>query len=211
MTIRRLEKAFMATTIAVHGNAVSFAEAPGACEQVEGIAWTDVVGLRRGWGATFRGRGGRLIWFHYSIPALSLINDATHNLASLELFFDIEGRASVQHVHVWNNNRHRIFAHDDLRATADVTIETGSLRLDSDASVSIGVFFQETASITFRGVNAHLTPTEPSPPPIEVVFAGTAVLRTTHDRAHGPFTQPISFNMYSVVIAVRSRVSLSRR
>src|SRR5262245_2648182 len=61
----------MATTIAVHGNAISFAESPSQCEQVDGVAWSDIVGLRRGWGTTFRGRAGQFVWFHYALPALS--------------------------------------------------------------------------------------------------------------------------------------------
>lgn len=149
----------MATTIAVHGNAVSFAESPGQCEQVDGIGWSDIVGLRRGWGTTFRGRAGQFVWFHYALPALSLVNGTAHDLTSLQVQFDVQSGATVESVHIWNNNRQRIFAQDNLRRNADTTISTGNLSLSSDTGVSVGVWFQQAANITFRGLTAQLTPT----------------------------------------------------
>ena len=61
----------------VHGNAVALQFPGGAgleftdrsrMAQVENHAWTDITGLRRGNGATFRGNGNDSNFFHFSIP-----------------------------------------------------------------------------------------------------------------------------------------------
>lgn len=49
----------MAASIAVHGKEISCAELASQCEQVEGAGWSDIVGLRQGWGTPFRGKRGR--------------------------------------------------------------------------------------------------------------------------------------------------------
>jgi len=83
-----------------HGNAV-VAEHPagGALQDVDGRAYTAVVGHRLGWGATYEGTGDSHIrdtWFHIPIPTLttlSLAGVATPSggrlfLDSLHLLFD---------------------------------------------------------------------------------------------------------------------------
>jgi hypothetical protein len=186
------EELFMATLIAIHGNAVSFPQTPSQCEQVDGIAWTDLVGLRSGSGTTFRGRAGQFVWFHYALPSFSVVNDLTHVLSSLEVLFDVQGQATVDSVHILNNNGQPIFIQDHLQRSASTTVDTGNLSLSNDAGVSIGVSFQQAANIKFRGLNAHLLSIEPPPPPLVVAFSGTATLRTTNENAPGPFVQPFS-------------------
>jgi hypothetical protein len=185
----------MATTIAVHGNAVSFAQTPSQCEQVDGIAWTDIVGLRSGSGTTFRGRAGQFIWFHFTLPAFSVVNDTAHVLNSLQILFDVQGAATVDSVHILNNNGQPIFIQDNLRRSESTTINTGDLSLSDDAGISIGVSFQQAANIKFRGLIAQLNAIVPPPPPLNIVFNGTATLRTTHDNAPGPFVQAFNVNL----------------
>jgi hypothetical protein len=180
----------MTTTLAIHGNAVSFAEAPGDCEQVNGIGWTDVVGLRQGWGTTFRGKAGKLLWFHYPIMTIS------SGLSRLSVLFNLSGRARVDSVHLWNNTGQRIFQQDNLRQTSDVILNLPTpIPMGNDIEVSIGVFFEESANITFRGLILETNPATPLPPPLDSTFSGTATTRTSNSNAPGPFIQPINLTL----------------
>jgi hypothetical protein len=183
----------MATTIAVHGNAVSFAEVPGDCEQVNGIGWTDIVGLRQGWGTTFRGKAGKFLWFHYTLMTMSLVNDITSALSRLSVLFDIAGRARVDSIHIWNHDDQRIFHQDDLRQTTDMVLTLSpAVPMGNDIGISVGVFFEEAANITFRGLIVETSPTTPLPPSLDATFSGTATLITSNGNAPGPFTQSIN-------------------
>ena len=42
--------------------------ADGPLKQAYNIPWSDVVGLRQGFGALFRGKSGHDNWFHFAIP-----------------------------------------------------------------------------------------------------------------------------------------------
>src|SRR5262245_36314763 len=62
----------------VHGNAV-VAERPagGALQTVDGRPYTDVIGHRLGWGATYEGTGDigiRDTWFHVPLPSPAVLN-----------------------------------------------------------------------------------------------------------------------------------------
>jgi hypothetical protein len=187
----------MATSIAIHGNAVSVAEAPGDLENVNGIGWTDIVGLRQGWGATFRGKARRFVWFHYTIPTMSIVNNSALALSRLNILFDVAGQARVDSVHVWNNSRQRIVQRDNLGQTRDFVVDFSPtpVSLASDIGISLGVFFSEATNITFRGLIVELLPTTPPPPPLDATFSGTATLRTTHGNAMGPFMQSIGLSI----------------
>lgn len=150
----------MASTFMVHGTAVSVAERPGGSsvfspgdmENVDGIAWTDVVGLRRGWGTTFRGKGGKFVWFHIPFPTPTIVNDVPSRLSRLDVFFDVQGSATLESVHLWGNTNNRWFARDNLRATTNVTIDFPSPgALQGTIGISLGVNFAQSANITFRG------------------------------------------------------------
>lgn len=104
----------MAPNYFIHGNAVTVAERPGDLENINGIAWTDVVALRQGWGTSFRGKGGEFIWFHIPFPTLMVVNDIPGDMARVEVLFDIEGDAVVDSIHLWGSIRNRWFAQDDL-------------------------------------------------------------------------------------------------
>lgn len=156
----------MAFTLMIHGNAVSAAERPGGSsivspgdlENVDGIAWTDVVGLRQGWGTTFRGKGGKLVWFHIPIPTPMVVNDVPCQLKRLDVLFETNGPATVESVHLWGNTGNRWFARDNLRAARDVSIDFLSepRPLPGPIGVSVGVHFAQSANITFRGAKIEL-------------------------------------------------------
>lgn len=178
----------MTTVVNVHGNAVSFPETPSELEQVEGIAWTDIVGLRRGWGTTYRGKPGRFLWFHFAMPTMALVRDVPSGLARLRVFFDVAGAAKLESVHLWSNMARPLHQVDNLAWTADNVLTMPSpQRLDGDLGISIGVSFDQAADITFRGLQAELAPVAAAPAVLNTSFGGTATLVTTHESARGPF------------------------
>ncbi len=153
----------MGSIYSILGNAVSVAERPGGgavfspgdLENVDGIAWTDVVGLRQGWGTTFRGKGGKFIWFHLPFPTPVIVNDRQSELVRLDLHFDITGAGSLESVHLWGNARNRWFTRDSLGATGDIGLDlAGALR--GAMGISLGVNFREAANVTFRGATLTL-------------------------------------------------------
>lgn len=183
----------MRTTIALHGNAVSFAETPSSFEQVDGIPWTDIVGLRSGSGSKFRGRSNSLSWFHYPLAPLASVNGRAFGLQRLQLLSTLDPGAVIDHVHVWDR-MNRIFARDGLRASGDIDLPLPSvLPSAGDLSVSLGVRFTNAASVLFRGLFAHYVSI--AAPPVcgrvAATLSGTVTMQTSHPDAQGPFTQPI--------------------
>lgn len=185
----------MTTTIAIHGNAVSYPEPPGpdAFEQVQRVPWSDLVGLRTGACATYRGRARRFAWFHYALMTPGMLAGTATKLSRLQVLLTTRGAATLESVHVWNNARQRLFAADGLGRAGDSLHSFGpaGLRAESDLGVSLGVFFRETAEVDFRGLVADFEPTVAPPPPLAVVFDGTATMRTTNANAGGPFSKAV--------------------
>lgn len=155
----------MASNYFIHGNAVTVAERPGGgniaspgdLENIHGIGWTDVVGLRQGWGTSFRGKGGKFIWFHIPFPTPVVVNNVQSDMAQLEVLFDIEGNAVVDSIHLWGSTNNRWFAQDHLGRTTSwrQDFPAGSI-LRGVLSISVGVYFREAANITFRGAGLTL-------------------------------------------------------
>lgn len=155
----------MPSTYLTHGNAVTVAERPGGgglgsggdLENVDGVAWTDVVGLRRGWGTSFRGQGGKFIWFHLPFPTPTVVNDLPCDLARLDVFFDIDGPASLAIVDLWSYVRDRWFHREGLSSVSDwSTTWSPPVRLHGAIGISLGISFREPANVTFRGAKVEL-------------------------------------------------------
>lgn len=73
----------------VHGNAYTPAENPASgLENVNGIGWTDVVGLRQGWGVTYQGRAGHSGVFHVAIPTPVIVNNSRAKLKKFFIHFN---------------------------------------------------------------------------------------------------------------------------
>jgi hypothetical protein len=155
----------MTSNYFIHGNAVTVAERPGGgnfgsagdLENIFGIAWTDIVGLRSGPGTSFRGKGGKFIWFHIPFPTPVVVNDRPSDMSRLEVLFDIDGNAAVDSVHMWTSDNQRWFVRDNLGLTSSwlEDFPPNSI-LGGVISISIGVNFREAANITFRGVGLTL-------------------------------------------------------
>ncbi|MDQ1920296.1 hypothetical protein [Massilia pseudoviolaceinigra] len=55
---------------------------------VNGVAWTDVTGLRRGNGTIFRGVAGQNNWFHFAIPTPVIVADKRARLDRVFVFYN---------------------------------------------------------------------------------------------------------------------------
>ena len=155
----------MASQFFIHGNTVTVAERPGGgnlgsggdLEQIDSIAWSDVVGLRQGWGTSFRGKGGKFIWFHIPFPTPVVVNDVASDMARLEVMFDLAGNAVVDSIHLWGSANNRWFVEDNLNlATSWQHDFPPNNILQGVLSISVGVNFREAANITFRGAGLTL-------------------------------------------------------
>jgi len=72
----------------VHGTAFSPAEAPAnGLVNVNNVGWTDVVGMRQGWGTTFQGRAGHSNIFHVAIPSPVITNGVRAKLSKVFVMF----------------------------------------------------------------------------------------------------------------------------
>lgn len=140
--------------LSIHGTTV-VAEAPGQLEKAGGLDWSDVVGYRRGWGNTFRGKANAFNWFHFAVPTLNLKDHASADLGEVRIDLLTTGTAKVQSVHVWNGHV-RLRAFDNLGLSGDfretsVPNKTSwlfqpPLKMGRGLGLSIGVDFGAQAS-----------------------------------------------------------------
>jgi hypothetical protein len=100
-----------------HG-VMTVAETPGPSvfEKIEGLPFTDVVGLRQGWGVTYRGKAKAGCWFHSPIPCVDLMDHSAARLGELQLFFNALGTARVTAIHLWDGDK-KIKVFDKLSLT----------------------------------------------------------------------------------------------
>src|SRR4051812_46260491 len=135
-------EAVMATHASwVHGTAFMPAEQPEAgLDEVDGIKWTDVVGLRRGWGSFWQGVPNGANWFHVSIPTPVIVAGARARLEKVfvmwiagdpSVSFGPNAGANVTDVHVWDGPT-RI-----LRRTGMLLAGDHRTRLDTDNQFAI--------------------------------------------------------------------------
>jgi hypothetical protein len=78
---------------------------------VNGIPWTDVVGLRQSGGTTFQGQAGAANWFHVPIATPVIVNDIRVKLVQIFVMFLCgdpnvnfapNAGANVTDIHVWD-------------------------------------------------------------------------------------------------------------
>ena len=142
----------------MHGTAVVGPEPPAlnVLENVPGTSWTDVMGLRQGWGSTFRGKANTHGWFHLPFPTPIQLFDAASGLEWVEVGFTIDGPAHVESLHLWSG-RERIAAVDGQQLVNGARHQFDEPRIVSHAlNVCLGVRFNEPANITIHGGKASV-------------------------------------------------------
>jgi hypothetical protein len=138
----------------VHGTAFQPPEFPAqGLQPIDGIHYTDVVGLRRGWGSFWRGRAGSANWFHVSIPTPVVIDGHRVKLERIFVMFtagkgtpnnaNLAG-ANVTDIHVWDGpNRIKTFGpfmlFGDHRFKLPDTSNTHVLSPQLDISWGVGI------------------------------------------------------------------------
>jgi hypothetical protein len=148
----------------VHGNTmVPERTGSGYFANVDGVAWTDVVGFPRGWGKTWRGRTNIHNWFHVTIPAPVWIGPVRPQLDRVYVFFDAVAPARVENVHVWDGPN-RIWVRDALAISGNRlggvqwdlnTWDIGNPQVNYGICISIGVRFAGAeANVTFSTAGA---------------------------------------------------------
>jgi hypothetical protein len=85
----------------------------GPNEDVNGVPWTSVIGLRLGWGVVYRCAAGSNHWFHFPVPTLAVDDGVRAHLRRATVLFTADEGATLQGLHVWDGP-FRAFAHDDL-------------------------------------------------------------------------------------------------
>jgi hypothetical protein len=150
----------------IHGNAFAVPEAPGFQNlQVGGIPWTDIVGLHRGWGQTWRGKQASRNWFHVAIPTPVIVDDTRLRLDKVFVLFNAGVSCDVTDVHVWDGPR-QVQTFGTFRRTGD---HCGALDGDNTfdisgnpevflgVGVSVFVTFNLESDITFCSAGADFT------------------------------------------------------
>lgn len=180
--------------VVIHGTAVSTAETPEHLQQVDGVAWTDIVGLRRGWGSTFQGKPNQESWFHFSPLVPSVVHGIASGLSAVRIFFDCTGTALVDSVHLHDRTGTAVQVRDGLTSTTNLQLPFSAVPLANGIGISVHVSFgrSERSAVTFRGLELDLVPTATIFAPLVCMISGAATLRTDNPNAQGPFSGPVN-------------------
>jgi hypothetical protein len=129
---------------------------PGQLINVNGVPWSDIVGLREGFGTTFRGGSGRFNWFHFAIPTPVITRDIRVRVERFFVLYTIDTWALIRSVHLWDGPR-RIKAHDGLALTGNHQWwldAQNSFAADNNlvylgVGISVGIEFGQEANVRF--------------------------------------------------------------
>jgi len=133
----------------VHGNNVvaervggGNVSSPGPFANVDGVPWSDVVGLRQGWGCTYRGKANQGNWFHFTLPTPCWREGVRAKLQRVFILFRLfDAEARITSVHVWDGPN-RLIAWDFGRAQG--------LRGDRSNQIYWGTNLDNANSCEFR-------------------------------------------------------------
>lgn len=159
--------------------------------KVDGILGTDVSGLARGWGKTYRLAAGKMTWFHFPIP--TTLSGTDQYLFTVAAYWTSDvppagGLVGVDRVHLWDGNK-RILADDNPKypRAGDWSIHRMDTAPDGSKlwnewvpwrqtpdgprrflpqrglGMSLHVVAQGEGNITFHGAVAHVLPEDAVP------------------------------------------------
>jgi hypothetical protein len=132
---------------------------------ISNIGWSDIVGLREGFGVTFRGRGGRFNWFHFAIPTPVITRDSRVRLRQVFVLYRIDTWALIRGVLVWDGPGRRVAVYDNLANTGDhqwwldsqntfIANNPANPMIYLGVGVSVGIEFGSDANVKFTSVGA---------------------------------------------------------
>ena len=108
----------------VHGNnaAIQLNELGRDGMDPEGIPWTSLIGLRKGWGVTYRCQGtappGLGYWFHFAIPTPVIKDGVRAKFRRAFVLYSTDQGVTLSSVHVYDGAS-RIYARDGLAVGGD--------------------------------------------------------------------------------------------
>ena len=150
------------------------AEIPGDMRTVNGVSWSDVLGLRQSGGTTFQGAVGTSNWFHVPIATPVIVAGTRAKLVQVFVMFRCGSAASitannatiagcnVTDVHVWDGpNRIHMFGPFMLFGEHRFRLGTSNtFKLPTPLDVFFGielavhVSFSQNEPITFASAGA---------------------------------------------------------
>jgi len=150
------------------------AEFPSDMVQVNGVGWSDVLGLRQSGGATFKGKVGSSNWFHVPIATPVIVADTRAKLVQVFVMFQSGSQAAVNannadlagcnvtRVDVWDGpNRIRRFGPFNLFGEHRFRLATSNtFKLPTPIDIfwgielAVQVSFSADESITFASAGA---------------------------------------------------------
>ena len=104
----------------VHGTAFAPPELPSVgVDEVNNNRWTDLTGLRQGWGTTWQGVVNQSAWFHVAVPTPAIIEGARARCNQVYVLWSAgdataaswsNAGALITNIHVWDGpNRIQTF------------------------------------------------------------------------------------------------------
>jgi hypothetical protein len=75
---------------------------PGALVQVNNVPWSDIVGLKEGFGITYRAEDGKGNWFHVSIPTPTVSAGTKAKLNKVYALYAIDTWALLKAVDIYD-------------------------------------------------------------------------------------------------------------
>lgn len=129
----------------------------GSGEVVGGRQWTEIEGLRVGWGVVYRCQDNSSYWFHFAIPTPVLVDGIRTRLRRVMVLFTAEAGVTLSGVHVWDGPN-EVFAQDGLAiGGANVGLIDGRNAFDLPdvevfwgIGVSIQFHFADAGSVTLH-------------------------------------------------------------
>lgn len=100
----------------VHGHSATLElnrRGRGSGEDVNGVRWTSIEGLRVGWGVIYRGQDNSSYWMHFAIPTPVIHANTRARMVRAMLLYTTERGVTLNAVHVWDGPN-RVFTRDGI-------------------------------------------------------------------------------------------------
>jgi Family of unknown function (DUF6623) len=148
------------------------AETPSGTQDINGIGWTGVVGLRQSGGTTFKGKSGTSIWFHVPIATPVIIKGVRAKLLRVFVMFQCgdpaaqiatNAGANVTDIHVWDGGtRIKTFGGFQLFGEHRFKLDTSNTRdmgtpapeVSFGIEIAVHVKFTKDQIVTFASAGA---------------------------------------------------------
>lgn len=134
----------------------------GVAEDVNGVPWTSVIGMRLGWGVVYRGVDNHY-WFQLAVPTPAVEDGARARLRRVMVLFSADEGVTMESVHLWDGPD-QAFARDGLALTGEhVTLVDGETSFAASGhevryglGVSVMFRFEGAGNVTLHAAGVEL-------------------------------------------------------